>query len=87
MQLKRHSLLEATLNTASGFIVSLLLWIYVVIPIWDIKVDMWDNLAVTMIFTVASIARSYAWRRVFNGHTVHRQFSTSADIRQKIHEV
>ena len=66
MQSKKHSMLEACLNVASGFIVSLLLWIYVVVPVWDVKVTMLDNLSVTLIFTAASIIRSYLWRRYFN---------------------
>jgi len=66
MQLKRHSLLEACLNTASGFIVSLALWMFVVVPVWNVPVTMFDNLVITAMFTVASIARSYAWRRLFN---------------------
>jgi len=70
MQSKKHSMIEACLNVTSGFIVSLLLWIYVVVPIWNIKVTMLDNLYVTLIFTVASIIRSYTWRRYFNRRTI-----------------
>ena len=69
MQLKRHSLLEACLSTASGFIVSLILWIVVVVPVWHVQVAMFDNLAITAMFTVASVARSYVWRRIFNMRT------------------
>jgi len=67
MQSKKHSLLESCLNVASGFIVSLALWMYLVVPLYDVKVTMYDNLNITLIFTVASIARSYVWRRILIG--------------------
>lgn len=64
MQLRRHSLLEASLNTASGFILSVLvgLWVYPAFGIHEFQ----NNLAVTSIFTIVSIIRSYIWRRIFN---------------------
>lgn len=66
MQSKKQSLMEAILNVGSGFIISLLLWVYVVVPIWDIEVTAFDNLSITLLFTASAIARSYLWRRLFN---------------------
>lgn len=60
------SFIEASMNTASGFIVSLLFWTYVVVPVWNLPVTMNENLVITGCFTVLSVARSYIWRRVFN---------------------
>lgn len=66
MQTKAQSFLEVVLNISSGFIVSMLLWVFVVTPIWHIETKMLDNLAITGLFTVAAIIRSYLWRRFFN---------------------
>ena len=65
MQTKLQSLIESLLNTASGFIISLLLYHYVVTPM-DLP-DTWNSsILVTLMFTVVSIVRSYFWRRLFN---------------------
>jgi len=65
-QTRAKSLVEQALNTASGFFISLAVWSLVIKPLWDIDVHMGDNLAITAIFTVMSIARGYVWRRLFN---------------------
>lgn len=65
-QSRAESLLEASLNTASGFIISLIVWRWVVAPTFGLPIDMGTNLLITGIFTVVSIARSYVWRRFFN---------------------
>lgn len=64
-QTKRASFIEATLNTGSGFVVSFLIW-QTIGPMFGYEVTVSDNLAITSVFTGASIARSYAWRRLFN---------------------
>lgn len=66
MQSKTESLIESMANTISGFIVSLLLWSYVVVPVWHLQVSTQENLVITALFTVVSVARSYVWRRYFN---------------------
>ena len=65
-QSRLESLVEASLNTASGFIVSLLVWQWVVAPAFGLPVDWVMNFWITGIFTVVSILRSYLWRRFFN---------------------
>lgn len=65
MQTRKSSLIEQLLNVGSGFIISLLVWTYIVVPVWNIDVSMGDNLAITALFTIVSIARGYAWRRLF----------------------
>lgn len=65
-QKKLHSAIEAGLNIGSGFFLSLVVWIYIVVPWWNLKVTSADNLNITLLFTVISIVRSYVWRRVFN---------------------
>lgn len=65
-QSKSESFVEACLNTASGFVVSLLAWRWIVAPLMGLPLDMQSNLIITGIFTVISIVRSYIWRRFFN---------------------
>jgi len=66
MQSKRMSLMETMLNVASGFVISLLLWQFVVCPVWEIERSFRQGIEVTMLFTVASVVRGYLWRRLFN---------------------
>lgn len=70
-QTKLESLLESLVNTASGFVVSLLVWSWIVVPVWKIPVSMGQNLAITALFTVVSVIRSYIWRRFFNA-AIHK---------------
>lgn len=65
-QTRLGSLLESCVNVAVGFglafLTNLIVW-----PMFGIKgVSVHDNLAITTIFTVISIGRSYAFRRWFN---------------------
>lgn len=71
MQSRTHSLIEQILNVASGFLVALLVWTYIIIPVFHFEgLDFSHNLAITGIFTVISIVRGYLWRRAFNRITV-----------------
>ena len=65
-QPKLHSMIEQILNTGSGFILSLLAWTYIVIPLYHIQSNPVQNIQITLIFTVISIIRGYLWRRLFN---------------------
>jgi hypothetical protein len=69
-QTRLSSLIEAVINVAIGFVVSLLLTA-LVLPAYGHHVTFAQNLQITAIFTVASIARSYAVRRWFNAR-IHR---------------
>lgn len=64
-QTKIVSFVEASLNTASGFIVSLLAWQFLVAPLFGYTVTWETNFYLTGIFTIISIVRSYLWRRFF----------------------
>ena len=70
MQSRKHSFLEALLNTASGFLISLLTQ-WLVFPWFNLHPSVRENLALTAIFTIVSIARSYIWRRIFNHLNSH----------------
>lgn len=67
MQLRRHSLLEASLNTASGFILSICAG-YFIFPLVGWQVSHEQNFIVVGFFTIISVIRSYVWRRIFNAH-------------------
>jgi hypothetical protein len=71
MQSRLHSLIEQLLNIGSGFLISLCVWEFIVKPIWKIETNFAENLQITILFTVVSLARSYTWRRVFN-HFSHK---------------
>jgi hypothetical protein len=65
MQSKRHSLMEAVLNVLIGY------WIAIatqmaVFPLFGIHIPLEQDLLIGLIFTVVSLVRSYALRRVFN---------------------
>jgi uncharacterized membrane protein len=67
-QTKLESLIEQTLSTISGFFLSLAVWIFVIVPIWNIQVSMAQNVNITLVFTILSIVRGYFWRRLFNAN-------------------
>lgn len=58
-------MLEAASNTASGFLIG---WgtNWLILPLFGFKVSASASFLMTIIFTVISVVRSYAWRRVFN---------------------
>lgn len=70
MQPKLHSLLEAILNTASGFIISFIV-ATISFPLFGFNSTPIQNFWLVSIFTIVSILRSYIWRRVFNHFTHH----------------
>lgn len=64
-QSKFSSLIEACINTAIGFLTTLVL-APIVYPIFGHAFTLAQNLGITAIFTVVSILRGYAVRRWFN---------------------
>ena len=65
------SFIESNVNTFVGFVGSLLIWEFVVKPLWQLDTNFLDNLAITLVFTVWSIVRGYAVRRYFNWRSHH----------------
>jgi hypothetical protein len=65
-QPKQSRWIEQILNVGSGFIVSLIFWVFIVVPVWDLPVNMNENLQITACFTILSIIRGYIWRTLFN---------------------
>lgn len=64
-QSRKRSMVEALLNVAVGFALSLVLTA-LVFPMFGYPIRLQDNLSITAIFTAASVLRSYALRRMFN---------------------
>ena len=64
-QTRRQSLIETVVGTATGFVFSILLSI-VVYPLFGHSFTLAQNAGITVIFTIASIARGYGVRRFFN---------------------
>lgn len=64
-QSKFGSLIEACINTAIGFLTTLVL-APIVYPLFGHTFTLAQNLGITAIFTVVSVLRGYAVRRWFN---------------------
>jgi hypothetical protein len=83
MQSKLESFIESNANTFIGFIGSMLIWEFVIKPLWHLQTSFTDNFTITMLFTVWSIARGYGTRRYFNwrryGRGVPKLVAKSAD--------
>lgn len=65
-QSKRLSLIESLTQTVAGFVVSMLVWEFVVKPLWNIQTGLLDNFLITLMFATVSIVRGYLFRRAFN---------------------
>lgn len=67
---------ESLGGTALGFIISVLVWQFIVNPLWDLHTGIIANLQITILFTVVSVVRSYFVRRFFN--MLHTKTKTNA---------
>jgi uncharacterized membrane-anchored protein len=65
MQTRLQSLLESLANIAIGYLVALGAQL-AVFPMFAIHIPMSSNMAIGIIFTLVSLVRSYALRRLFN---------------------
>jgi len=66
-QSKIESGIETFVNVFSGWFISMLLWSFLVAPMWGYEDrGIAVNMGVTLTFTVVSIIRGYFWRRFFN---------------------
>jgi hypothetical protein len=65
MQSRVMSAVEAVVNIAIGFLVSVAANI-IVLPLFGYDVTVADSFAIGLAFTAISLIRSYALRRVFN---------------------
>jgi len=65
MQTRFASFIESVTSTAIGFVVSMGI-LEIVNRLWGLALGLDDNVAITSIFTAASVLRSYLVRRGFN---------------------
>jgi len=65
MQSRTMSLIEALANVLIGYGVAVATQM-MVFPLFDLNASLDQNLAIGLIFTVVTLVRSYALRRVFN---------------------
>lgn len=71
-QTKFESLIETSINIATGFCVSYAVWLYVVPIFWPEHASGHGTaFGITCLFTVSSVIRSYFWRRFFE-REIHR---------------
>lgn len=63
-QSRRLSLIEAVTNVVVGYALAVLTQI-LVFPWFDLNPSLSENLALGLVFTVISLVRSYALRRLF----------------------
>ena len=66
LQSKKASFGEAVTNTVIGYGLAIVTQL-IVFPLFDIEVNIAENMAIAFIFSAVSIARSYVIRRLFNG--------------------
>lgn len=64
-QSQKHSLIESLANVAVGYGIALASQL-LIFPLFGIHISLQDNIVIGLLFTVVSIARSYALRRLFN---------------------
>lgn len=75
----KHSVFEAIMNVASGFLISMVVWNWIAAPLMknvfsgDIA-SFKNNFIITCIFTVSSLIRSFVWRRIFNKVQVRKEY-------------
>ncbi len=64
-QSRKASMLEAFINVAIGYGIALLSQA-VIFPLFDIHISTGQSMQIALAFTLVSIVRSYALRRMFN---------------------
>lgn len=64
-QTRLASLLEAKANVAFGYVVSVCAGQFIY-PLFDSSIGLTENMGITALFTLLSLARSYLTRRFFN---------------------
>jgi hypothetical protein len=69
MQSRWMSLVESLTNIAVGYGLAVLTQI-LVFPLFGLQASLGENLLIGGIFTVVSLARSFALRRIFNRFSV-----------------
>ena len=66
MQTHKQSIIETAVNTFSGALIAYLITLYV-LPFWGFEPTHSQALEMTIVYYMASLARGYIIRRIFNG--------------------
>lgn len=69
MQSRWMSLVESASNIVVGYCLAVLTQV-LVFPLFGLSVSLGENLGIGAVFTVISLIRSFALRRIFNGLSV-----------------
>lgn len=64
-QTRRQSLIEVTINYIIGFCVAMLCQVFAM-WFYNLETTLFQNVSITLFFTVVSLIRSYLVRRYFN---------------------
>lgn len=60
------SLIEVMVNVCSGFLLAMFIWQFIIPFAYPhLEPSLAENFNMTAVFTVASVARGYLWRRFF----------------------
>ena len=78
-QSRRMSVVESLANVAVGYAIAVLTQI-AVFPIFGLRVSLTDNMIIGLVFTIVSIARSFALRRVFEEARVRAEGKSAARL-------
>ena len=70
-QSKRMSMVESLANVAVGYGIAVATQI-AVFPLFGLSVSLSDNLAIGVLFTIVSVIRSFALRRMFEAIRMRR---------------
>ena len=70
MQTRLMSLIESVANIVVGYGVAVITQL-LVFPLFGLAASLSDNLVIGLIFTIVSLARSYALRRAFNARSAN----------------
>jgi hypothetical protein len=66
MQKKINSWIESVTNTIVGFLVRLIIQWAVIVPLFSLRTNVTQDFIITIIFTLATLIRSYLLRRIFD---------------------
>ena len=72
IQSKLESLAESITDMAIGFVLSVVVWMYIAAPIVGVEAQMGQAFWITCIYTVSSLARRYITRRFF-ANSIHKK--------------
>lgn len=85
MQSRRHSLMESHANMVTSLIVSWLLQVYVIPPVFGVQMNKTQGTGIVLAFTVVSFARGYAIRRIFAARDRRAHLAAIAALTQARH--